>query len=261
MKSLRERASEVIRKKGYRGFVEQFFRFIIWKWQIALKRLYWKIVIDRSYTISTLRRLEIRNLDHLVDFAFTWNHRIIEPVQVRYEILELLKTLDKMNPKALLEIGTENGGTLFLFSRVASSDAIIISVDKPTGFFGMGYDKWRTSLYRSFTSKGQQLHLVQKDSHNISTLEEVKVILRGRKIDFLFLDADHTYEGVRRDFEMYSPLVDKNGIIAFHDILVNPQEPNIETHRFWNETKNNYAHIEIIENRNQGLMGIGFIKI
>jgi hypothetical protein len=40
----------------------------------------------------------------------------------------------------------------------------------------------------------------------------------------LFIDGDHTYEGVRRDFEMYSPLVRKGGIIAFHDIYPGPEE-------------------------------------
>jgi hypothetical protein len=37
------------------------------------------------------------------------------------------------------------------------------------------------------------------------------------KIDFLFIDADHSYEGVKLDFELYSKLVKKTGIIALHD--------------------------------------------
>jgi len=42
--------------------------------------------------------------------------------------------------------------------------------------------------------------------------------------DFLFIDGDHTYEGVEGDFEMYSPLVRRGGIIAFHDIVPGPPE-------------------------------------
>jgi hypothetical protein len=30
-------------------------------------------------------------------------------------------------------------------------------------------------------------------------------------VDFLFIDGDHTYEGVKKDFEMYSPLVRREG--------------------------------------------------
>lgn len=37
------------------------------------------------------------------------------------------------------------------------------------------------------------------------------------KIDILFIDGDHTYDGVRNDFELYSKLLTENGIIIIHD--------------------------------------------
>lgn len=37
-------------------------------------------------------------------------------------------------------------------------------------------------------------------------------------IRFLFIDADHSYEGVKKDFELFEPYVVKNGLIALHDI-------------------------------------------
>ena len=40
-----------------------------------------------------------------------------------------------------------------------------------------------------------------------------------RKIDFLFIDGDHSYKGVTTDFRLYSPLVKDYGNIAFHDII------------------------------------------
>lgn len=40
---------------------------------------------------------------------------------------------------------------------------------------------------------------------------------RGFGVGLLFIDADHSYEGVRRDFESWSPLVRPGGIVAFHD--------------------------------------------
>ncbi len=36
-------------------------------------------------------------------------------------------------------------------------------------------------------------------------------------IRFLLIDADHSYEGVRRDFEVWSPHVAEGGLIVFHD--------------------------------------------
>jgi hypothetical protein len=43
-------------------------------------------------------------------------------------------------------------------------------------------------------------------------------------IDFLHIDADHHYEGVRLDWDLYSPLVRDTGVITLHD-TVNYREP------------------------------------
>jgi len=37
------------------------------------------------------------------------------------------------------------------------------------------------------------------------------------KIDLLFIDGDHSYEGVKKDFELYSTILSDNGIIIIHD--------------------------------------------
>ncbi len=42
-------------------------------------------------------------------------------------------------------------------------------------------------------------------------------VKRDIKIDYLHIDADHTYEGVKMDFELYSTIMNENGIISIHD--------------------------------------------
>ena len=37
------------------------------------------------------------------------------------------------------------------------------------------------------------------------------------KIDLLFIDGDHSYDGVKTDFELYSNILSENGIIMIHD--------------------------------------------
>jgi hypothetical protein len=55
------------------------------------------------------------------------------------------------------------------------------------------------------------------DSHDPATLEKLKERLAGRLIDLLFIDGDHSYAAVRRDFELYAPLT--RHIVAFHDMI------------------------------------------
>lgn len=36
-------------------------------------------------------------------------------------------------------------------------------------------------------------------------------------IDFIFIDGDHSYDGLRQDWEVWSELVATGGVIALHD--------------------------------------------
>jgi len=177
------------------------------------------------------------------------------------ELKQLLKLVAEMKPSAIVEIGTCRGGTLYLWCQFARSDASIISVDLPYGQFGGGYPEWRIPFYKTFAQPRQKLHLIRDDSHKPEIIDQVKQILDGHKIDFLFIDGDHTYDGVKADFNNYSPLVRAGGLIAFHDILHNPWAPLCQVPRFWREVKENRKTQEFIDDVHQGGWGIGVIHV
>jgi len=182
--------------------------------------------------------------------------------QIRYEIYELTKRVEEIKPKVVIEIGTDLGETLFLWGKVC--DGTVISIDLPNGLFGTGkYTDERMPLYRTF---GKDIQLIRDDSHSASTLQQVKEILNGREVDFLFIDGDHSYDGASDDFLIYSPLVRKGGMIAFHDIA-EPDNPLSEVNKVWNKIKEtneenkaeSFRLEEIIENEVQGWAGIGML--
>lgn len=189
---------------------------------------------------------------------FRWQ---IDAWQIHEELTELLAITKNHQPETLLEIGTASGGTLFSFSKTASPHATLISVDLPGGKFGAGYPIWRVPYYKSFASKKQKIRLLRRSSHDLTTLELVKGYLNGAQLDMLFLDGDHTYEGVKLDFQMYASLVREGGVIAFHDICAGPKEKAGSVNKFWNEIKLGYVHKEIVSNSNQEGFGIGILYI
>jgi len=203
----------------------------------------------------------ISDLNDLIEFVskFQYLGFSIKTAQVKDEIIEFLKILKSYRPNVILEIGTAGGGTLFLFTRIAQSNATIISVDLPKGFYGGGYKKWKSPIYRSFAIQKQKVKLIRANSHSQETLNAVKHLMNQKKIDFLFIDGDHTYAGVKKDFEMYSNLVKKGGIIAFHDIVEHSSEGGCQVNKFWDEIKNNYQTLEIIQDKSQKWAGIGII--
>jgi cephalosporin hydroxylase len=182
-------------------------------------------------------------------------------MQVPIELAALGEILAERRPEWALEIGTAKGGTLLFLTRLASHQATIVSVDLPNGRFGGGYGPRRRWFYQRFARRKQKLHLLQGDSHSPEMLHRAKAALEGQPLDYLFIDGDHTYEGVKRDFELYSPLVRKGGLIAFHDIAEHPPEIGCEVAQFWNEIKTRYRHSEFIEDRNQGWAGIGVLYV
>jgi cephalosporin hydroxylase len=184
----------------------------------------------------------------------------IHPRQHNSELANLLNEIILLEPKVILEIGTDRGGSLYGFCRVSRNPELIISIDLPGGEFGGGYLPCRKKLYKEFIYDKQftKMHLMQCDSHQPSTHAELLKLLNGKFIDFIFFDGDHTYEGIKIDFELYYHLVRPGGIIAFHDIITG--DKNHEVFRFWGEIRERYAHKEFIENP-QGQMGIGILCV
>lgn len=195
--------------------------------------------------------------DSLVDFSLS--HPAISPLQMRSEIVEYARIVAELSPRTVLEIGTFRGGTLFIHSRLATPGATLISIDLPGSFFGRIWRWAHTPIFNRFARNGQTLHLLRADSHRKETLSAVSQLLNGRQLDLLFVDGDHTYNGVRSDFEMYAPLVRPGGIAAFHDIAVQPWPSEVA--RFWCEVKPTFTHKEILHSRGKDAMGIGVIQL
>jgi len=181
------------------------------------------------------------------------------------EFVSLLRLLKRRKIKTIVEIGTAQGGTLYTWCKIATSDALIISIDLPGGPFGGGYTLNDIKKFRKHRRKNQKLHFLRKDSHKQETKNKLLEILDGRKIDFLFIDGDHSYRGVKKDFQQYSPLVKQRGLIVLHDILRHPKVPECKVDKFWNEMKRRYKYVEFTDredDRGWGQWGgIGVIYI
>ena len=198
--------------------------------------------------------------NRLVDFVFS--NPLITPCQVRSELLRFAAIVAELRPSKSLEIGTAHGGTLYVISRLSQKSATIISVDMPGGDFGGGYQWFRIPIFKLFPLQEQKLHLIRGDSHDITIQKKVRDRLGDKgMLDLLFIDGDHTYEGVKADFDAYAPLVRPGGVIAFHDIAEHTEPTSCEVVRFWREIKLRYRHEEIIEDPSQGWAGIGILYV
>jgi cephalosporin hydroxylase len=182
--------------------------------------------------------------------------------QNRGEVLALLDVVAALRPRRACEIGSMEGGTLFLLTQMCHPEAHVISLD-------WRYTEARRRTFPRFARHRQRLSLVEADSHAPATRRRVEELLAGEPLDFLFIDGDHSYVGVKSDFEMFAPLVRPGGFVAFHDIVADWRaskgEPTVRDSggvpRFWAELRERYSNCrEFIDNPQQDGCGIGVIR-
>lgn len=146
-----------------------------------------------------------------------------------------------IEPKTIIEIGVRTGGNLKLLSTLLPQDGLLI-----------GMDHKQPVLLWDILDAPCKTQLVLGNSHSASTKEKLIETLEGRVADILFIDGDHSTEGMLMDFKDYSPLVRTGGIIAVHDIFYLN-----EVAEAWEQLPGNDWYESP---RNRSSLGIGFIK-
>lgn len=186
-------------------------------------------------------------------------------VQKHPEFAALIEFLQERKLDTIVEIGSARGGTFWAFAQIASEEALLVSIDIPAGSpldVRGGKDVYgvrNRERLRSYRRAGQKVKLVDANSQLARTRDALKKILDGRQIDFLFIDGDHRYEGVKRDFSLYSPLVAEDGVIGFHDVIVQ-YDARAKVDRLWSELKRSHRDWYEFISPDQGKWGgIGVI--
>jgi len=218
------------------------------------------------YCLLKLRELAPGSLEQTADFILGPGSLLVGALQRRPEILTFLKDSFPRPPAAVAEIGRAKGGTLALLCRAAAPDALIISLDLPGAIHSgpiPAFNKggWRRPLLEALAGPGQDLRLIDGDSRSAEAIALFEKALAGRKLDLLFIDGDHTYEGVKSDHERYARFVKPGGIIAFHDINPGLEEFGVAVSRFWRETPLAGERREFIEDPRQISYGIGALRL
>lgn len=225
---------------------------------------------ERRYLGQAWNEIEIQaknqNLDKYIDMVVGGGSRfgnVFSANQKRSEIEKLLELVRQLHAQRICEIGTSRGGTLLLFCQVAEQDAKLLTLD----VLDMPE---RKKFYERFGKENQRVEAWHVDSHQQATVDRVRTWFQREPLDFLFIDGDHSEEGVTQDFNLYSPLVRKGGLIAFHDI-----HPDFKTSYgkptgndvggvpiFWAKVKARYAeHYEFIDQTGQDGYGIGVLRV
>jgi hypothetical protein len=117
----------------------------------------------------------------------------------------LVKLLDTILPDNYtgIEIGVDKGETTFCLLTHCHKLEFLHAVDP-----FIGRDDWFKEL-SSKLSYYDKCCLYRDKSENVAHFLP--------QLDFVFIDGDHSYEGVKIDLEKYVPKIKSGGILAGHD--------------------------------------------
>jgi hypothetical protein len=121
--------------------------------------------------------------------------------------------------KRLAEIGVYHAVTTCRLRRAMAPDGILLAVDPfPPGRLRFSYDRIIAHREAGRVANGQIRWLRQTGQE--AAHDPVVAQLGG--IEFLFIDGDHSYEGLRGDWEGWSPWIVPGGVVALHDSRSTP---------------------------------------
>jgi cephalosporin hydroxylase len=185
------------------------------------------------------------------------NNPYVHTSQFEPEFSRLVALYRDLEPKTVLEIGTEYGGTLWYWTHLAKPGTKIANIEM---VITRGHGMILPLMWQSWLPEGVELTTIQGRSQDAHVENQVVEYLGdlGDKIDFCFIDGDHTYKGVKHDFYVYGM---RSKVVVFHDLI--RHKPHFGVGQLFNELKPNYKTDEFWSDgpRHQPGGGIGVVYV
>jgi predicted O-methyltransferase YrrM len=225
--------------------------------------------------------LNHKKIDEALSIVESINNNMIGRVALNKEhgathILYVIKELMGEKCKNVLDIGTLWGGSLITMMQ-SKYESNFTSIDLFDGYYksstGFSEDpvcggtNTIESVTKNVNKHNKHQHnfdLVEGSSHDETIIKYIKKLYP--KIDLLFIDGDHTKKGVLQDWNDYSELVTKDGIVIFDDYWSGDLAGHAWVHKdHWTEPKamdivGAYEEIKSQSDFHDNWIEIGLIK-
>lgn len=165
--------------------------------------------MDNTKKLSKILKDYFRLYDR--DDVDVLNHKQVFLMEQNRE--ELAKVLDYLGDRKFnnfVELGGSYGGSFWVYANaLCSENATVIATDRNINRHGLAI------VGKALTEQGKNAQILFED--NVVAAPKINI-----PIDLLHIDAFHTYEAIKKDYELYANKVIKGGVILFHDAVMHP---------------------------------------
>jgi predicted O-methyltransferase YrrM len=130
--------------------------------------------------------------------------------------------------RSLVEIGVMHGATTALLRSVMAPDGVVTGIDRhPPGRLRVSFERLFAKHELARHPRGQAV-LLREWSHDAARHWT-------EPIDFLFIDGDHSWTGIERDWQDWTSYLVPGGLAALHDSRPMPDREVPDSVRFTND--------------------------
>jgi predicted O-methyltransferase YrrM len=144
----------------------------------------------------------------------------------------------------LAEIGVWQGAVTCRMRAAMASNAVLFAIDPyPAGRLGLNYQRLiaRGEVSKIANGRVEWLRETGMDAAGNPR------VLAAAPFDFVFIDADHSFERLRENWEGWAPLIAPGGVIAVHEGGVPGGPSDHGGDRFCDRVARHDARFEVLE--------------
>ena len=142
--------------------------------------------------------------------------------------------------RRIVEIGVYHAANTALFRTLVHEDGEVIGIDPhPPGRLGVSFERWIAEYQVSRVPRARA-RLIRQFSHDAATAW-------SGPVDFLFIDGDHSWDAIARDWNDWSRHVAKDGVVALHDSRSTAGKADLDSVRFTTDVVRRDPRFEVID--------------
>ena len=177
------------------------------------------------------RQVFNRSCQFNYSYNFSWLGRPI--IQYPQDIVALQEIIWAVKPQLIIETGIAHGGSLVLSASILEllgGNGRVVGVDieiRPHN---------RQAIEEH--PMARRITLIEGSSVDNGIAAQVRALAAGRRPVLVILDSNHTHEHVRRELELYSPLVTRGSYLIVFDTVVEDMPADAFANRPWGPGNN-----------------------
>lgn len=195
-----------------------------------------KVEIEHMGADPVLRDLSRRWMDRSWDdrysYHFNWLGRPI--IQYPQDIVALQEIIWSVQPELIVETGIARGGSLIFHAsmlELIGGDGLVLGIDIDI----RAHNRVEIERHPFF----RRIRMIEGSSIDDAVAEQVRQMAAGKKRVLVILDSNHVCEHVRKELQLYSPLVQRGSYLIVFDTLIEElPEEMLKRHGRWRHGDN-----------------------